>query len=110
MKGAVWISKYLDMHGCGADILAIGHDSRARCRGFNEDIVSHGVVGTGFRAGGKRSSATGQKCDSRKADGKRNSSFHIAQYYAKGVNAQLRKGRMPARFFSGPTGEILAVF
>ena len=61
MEGAVRVSKYFDMHGSVAHDLSVDPDACARRRRVNQDIISHGVVGPGFRARRKRGSTTGQK-------------------------------------------------
>ncbi len=61
MKGAVRVAKDFDMHGSLPHILTVGFNARARGRGINQDIVSHGVMRSTFGTGGDRVGATRQK-------------------------------------------------
>lgn len=50
VKRAIPIAEYFDMHGGLAHILAIGFNPRAGRCCIHQDIISHGAVGSGFRA------------------------------------------------------------
>jgi hypothetical protein len=51
VKGSVAVPKHFQVDGCVANVFAVGFDSRAGFRGFDQDVVCDGSMRAPFHAG-----------------------------------------------------------